>query len=142
MSATKKFRDDHVRLLSMFDELGTVLGAGEKTVAENAAEISKKLSAFGGILKLHLAAEDKYLYPKLADSSDANVANIAKQFQQEMVGITDVFKNYSGKWNVATIATDPTGFIDETKQIVDAVKNRIDREENELYAAFDKLSAG
>ena len=50
MSATKKFRDDHVRLLSMFDELGTVLGAGEKTVAENAAEISKKLSAFGGIL--------------------------------------------------------------------------------------------
>lgn len=139
MGATKKFRDDHQRLLGMVSEITHLMGGNSQSIETNADQISGKLSQFGGVLKMHLAAEDNFLYPKLVDHDDSKMSETAMKFQNEMGGIADVFKNYSLKWNRQTIKSDPIGFKNDTDTLFNVVGKRISREETELYPIFDAL---
>lgn len=87
---------------------------------------------------MHLAKEDEYMYPKLIEHSDQKVSKMAKDFQKEMGGIKGVFGEFHSSWIAPKkLEGNPVGFLTELTKLVGAVKKRIEREENELYKAFD-----
>ena len=136
---TTKFRDDHQKLLTLVGEINTLTTGGPENIKSNAQKIGHTLARLSGILKMHLASEDQFLYPKLAGHSDPKLSGMAKAFQEEMGSITDVYKAFSTKWNMGTIEASPVEFNNECKEVFKVIGMRINREENELYKAYEGL---
>lgn len=97
------------------------------------ADLVQVLNQLAGLLKTHLNREDNLLYPALAESPNTDVAETAKQFQQEMGQLATDFGEYFGRWRAFAIDADLDGFARETDLIVAALADRIDRENRELY---------
>lgn len=126
-----KFKQDHLTVLGTISELRALSHAG---VAENAGNIAKKIVMMSSVIKLHLAAEDRMLYPTLAKSAQPNAAEVGKRFQNEMSSIAAVYMEFTGRWNLgAKVAADPQGFKDDANNIFKALFQRIQREDRELY---------
>jgi hemerythrin-like domain-containing protein len=94
-----------------------------------------------GKVKIHLATEDKVLYPNLEKHKDAKVQQMAKQFAAEMGQIKTVFEAYLAKYPTAqAIESHAADWVKETKDLFTVLGKRIERENNELYAAADKAA--
>ena len=126
-----KFRNDHAAIAGNVTELERLLKAG---VATNAESIARTIVAMSSTIKLHLAAEDRVLYPALTAASKAATAQVALRFQNEMGAIAATYGEFSRRWNVgAKVAANPDGFRREAGQIIKALSDRIRRENQELY---------
>lgn len=110
--------------------------ASVKDVA-SARVARKTLSTFAGSLKVHLAMEDKTLYPELLGKG-GQTGELAEQFVQEMGTIAGVLGDFSKRWgNPEDIASDRARFAEETSQLVEAVGDRISRENTQLFPLAD-----
>lgn len=139
MGRTDRFREDHNTFLKQVTEISGYL-SDEAKVNAGAAQIRATLSQLAGAVRLHLATEDQTLYPALAKCKDPKVAAMATSFQAEMGNIKQAFEDYSKKWATpASIQGNPKDFIKDSKAVFDVLGKRIARENNELYAAADKL---
>jgi len=136
MSNVATFKTAHSEILGIVGEIVKYLDSEEK-VSAGAADIRSYLSQIAGKLSVHLAMEDKFLYPKLMESEDPTISGTAKKFADEMSGVADVFKEYSNKWQAKAIGDSPAEFITATNGLFAAVGNRIEREEKELYVLLD-----
>lgn len=137
MSRTESFRTQHKELAALIGEIEGKLGGLN---AESAAEVRKTLSALSGKLSIHLAMEDKNLYPLMTGSSNEKAKQTAQEFMTEMGGLAQAFKDYTAKWPSAdVIMEDPSGFSTQTRAVFKAVKDRVTREESILYALADTL---
>jgi hypothetical protein len=85
----------------------------------------------------HLMAEDWVLYPRLISSPEPNIADTARAFSEEMGGLAAAYRNYAGHWTAGAIEADWPGYCAETRGIIDALTNRILRENRELYPLLD-----
>ncbi|MFD1625754.1 hemerythrin domain-containing protein [Azospirillum griseum] len=111
-------------------------------IAANPAPVATDLVQLFGKFSVHLAVEDKALYPRLARAADPALRGLAARFQQEMGGLTQRFEAYRQRWpGPFAIAKDPAGFVAETRTMLDAFKNRIARENAELYPLAERLGA-
>jgi hypothetical protein len=121
-------------------EINGMLG---DTIADNAAEtISMQLARLAGVVNLHLAMEDKALYPALLAHSDATVAATARRFNEEMGSLAATFVAYIKAWpTAAAIKADPVRFSTESKAVFNALSKRIHRENVELYVLLDATEA-
>ena len=138
MSETKRFRDQHDELLEIASEISAHLTVDE--LSNNASEVRLLLSKLFGVLSVHLAMEDKALYPRLLAHSDERVEAMARKFIDEMGGIGEAVKAYKNKWsNVLEIQKGPGDFIEQTKAVFDALAKRIEKEDNELFKTIDEL---
>lgn len=138
MSYTQKYRDQHVELLDFAKKISSHLTAAG--IEQNADEISKQLNFLTGKLKMHLAIEDEFLYPNLKKNSDTNVQNMTEKFSQEMGGIAKAFMDYRAKWPTPSkMKENANDFIKDTEAVFKVLKDRIDRENNQLYALADKV---
>ncbi len=138
MGANANFKRQHVALL---EKAGVV--SKDLTIANvlsNAHDARLRFSELLGMLKVHLAMEDKTLYPRLIASKDPKIAATANQFQKEMGGLAKVVIAYHHKWLVSAINKDPTGYIAETKHVITQLKARIQREESRLFPLVDAAS--
>ena len=139
MSQTKVFRDQHEELLAIVSEISNHLD--QDKLGKSAAEVRSLLSKLFAKLGIHLAMEDKALYPKLLESNDESVKTMAKEFMEEMGGIGEALKNYRAKWPTHfSIEKAPVEFIKETKGIFIALGTRIDRENSQLYVKLDEMT--
>jgi len=139
MNRTKSFRDQHDELLTLASEVSDQLNVEE--LSKDASEIVITLTKLLRKLHIHLAIEDKSLYPRLLEHSDETVRSMAKAFIEEMGGIAKAVKGYKAIWHDALkIQSDPTGFIEQTNGIIEALGNRIEKENNELYKIVDDLN--
>jgi len=136
MSNVTTFKTAHTEILGLVGEIAKYLDS-ETKVSEGAADIRSYLSQIAGKLSVHLAMEDKFLYPKLMESEDPTISGTAKKFADEMSGVADVFKAYSSKWQEKAISDSPAEFIAATNGLFAAVGSRIEREEKELYVLLD-----
>jgi hypothetical protein len=66
------------------------------------------------------------------------MAWITQSFCGEMAGIKEVFAAYNRKWVERAIQKDFKSFTTRTKPIIEALKTRITRENDELYALYDR----
>ncbi len=136
MGSTDRFRAQHEELLGIAKEITAQLSVA--TLSQDASVARGLLSKLIGGLKVHLAAEDKSLYPRLINSADEEVSQLATEFMEEMGSIAEAVLAYSGKWqSAAKIQDDAATFINETQDLFGALANRIDRENNQLYPMMD-----
>lgn len=134
MSTTGRFRTQHADLLRMVKDLRTDL----ESPTMDAKALRSALSVIAGKISLHLAMEDDSLYPRMRSHPNPDLGSLAMRFSEEMQGIKSAFQAYSDRWNSQRIEVDRAGFSKDTNAIFLALENRIHRENNELYALYDK----
>jgi iron-sulfur cluster repair protein YtfE (RIC family) len=138
MARTDNYRRQHDDLLGVATEISGKLDAQKLT--RDATEVRTLLSKLLGKLNIHLAAEDKALYPQLLKSDSTEAKKLAERYISEMGGIADAVKAYSQKWpSPLAIQKDPASFVTETKSLFGALGQRINKENNELYNYVDQL---
>lgn len=134
-SSIQHYLDQHNEIISLLDKLKIKIdllsNKFEDSVVADSQEILSKIS---GNLKIHLAMEDKYLYPQLLSSHNPDVVSTAKMFMDEMGSLSSVFSGYLHKWsNPSKIKSDHLSFVSDTRGVIDAVVKRIDKENITLY---------
>lgn len=85
------------------------------------------------VLMVHLAKEDRHLYPQLQNCGEARVQALAKRFADEMGNLAEVYLAYTNEWTAQKIAGDARGFSTATLSVMRALRQRILREERDLY---------
>lgn len=127
--------DEHRRLLGLVRQLSTIVARPEPPPQVELFELRSELAA---TLIAHLKSEDWALYPELFRHADAAVAATARRFSDEMGGLASAFAVYSKRWTTMTIQSNWTGFCSESREIIDALTRRIEREESDLYPLAKK----
>lgn len=133
----QKYQEQHRELLAMAGALSSLLVTAE--LAKDGAPARHILGEMAGKLTVHLAMEDKVLYPTLLNSGRKEAADLAQRYMDEMGGIKQAFSAYLATWpSGGAIQKDAAGFITQTKGIVAAIGKRIKAEEGHLYPAAEK----
>ena len=82
------------------------------------------------------------LYPALQAGSNAELARLGAQFQQEMGEIASRFMLFVRRWNTAErIAADPEGFRAEANVELRSVYDRMRREDRDFYPRIEAEEA-
>lgn len=129
-------RKQHQDIRQIIRELREDIYDSEGLDSGNSLWIALKIGTLNGILQMHLKYEDDYLYPILINNKEnEKLREAAGRFSAEMGNLALVFKDYQEKYirNPEIIKKDIKQFITETDQILNAISQRIDREEDELF---------
>ncbi len=87
----------------------------------------------------HLKTEDWVLYPRLLVSPDKHIAATARAFIDEMGGMAAAYIGRTEKWSADVIAADWAGYCRDSRTLLEALSNRILRENRELYPLLESL---
>lgn len=136
MSELSKLRDDHAKLARLFTDLGRVI---ESAKAPSNIELFDLRRALVSTLLAHLKLEDWALYPRLINSDDRDLSAAGQAFKDEMGDLAPAFLAYCDKWNANSIEADWSGYCTETRAILDALMNRLARENRELLPLLERL---
>ena len=136
MSELTRLRDDHVKLARLFTRLRKVIQSPTAPPQIELFEIRRELLS---TLLAHLKLEDWALYPRLIGSEERDIASAGQAFKDEMGGLAPAFLAYSNTWNANTISADWTGYCAATAGILDALTNRLARENRELLPLLERL---
>lgn len=102
--------------------------------------ISVMLAKLLGLLSIHLAQEDRSLYPAMMASGDERAAAVARRFAEEMGGLAGRLKTFAAHWSSpAAIASNYDDFRQEAGTVLAALGERIERENECLYPLADAL---
>ncbi len=138
MAATQRYRAQHAELLTLADQITALIGDGD--LAVSAAAVRSLVSVLAGKLSIHLAMEDKRLYPSLMAHNDPDVRALATRYAEEMGSLADDFTQFNRRWLTATqIEKASTEFIADATQIVAAMRTRIEKENDGLYKLVDQI---
>lgn len=138
MARTDSFKTQHREMQEIVTQITARLNPS--ILPDHADEVRKLLSTLSGKLSVHLAMEDKSLYPTMLNSGNEEAKQTAENFMTEMGSLAATFKEYVQKWpSAATIKENTAEFCTQTKAIFAALSARIDREEHSLYPLADKL---
>jgi hypothetical protein len=136
MSELMKLREDHATLARLFRRLGDIIEQPEPPPQVDLFELRRELVS---TLLAHLKLEDWALYPRLIESGEADIAAAGQMFKDEMGGLAPAFLDYSNKWNAGSIDADWTAYCSDTRGILDALMNRLTRENRELLPLLERL---
>ena len=129
---TEMYREQHDHLRALAADLRATFDPA--ALARDATHARALLSRLGGKLAVHLAMEDRSLYPFLKAQPDRALSRTAWRFQEEMGGIHAAFSAFSARWpNPPAISADPLAFAAEASAVLAALEQRIRREEAELF---------
>lgn len=132
-----KFKHQHLDILSAIGELRELVQSG---ISEHAADIAQRIVAMSGIVKLHLAVEDRLLYPALEASGNKALAGMSQRYRSEMEGIAGSYLHFAAKWNTALhLSTEPDAFRQEANHVLKALYERMKREDREFYPAIEAI---
>ena len=128
-----QLNEHHKKLWDFLQKLQSYQSDAE--VLAHGKEISTTISQ----LSVHLAAEDKYLYPALQKDPAAHIQQLAAKFSREMGTLADVYKAYRDRFMLTSqIEADPALFLQETARVLQALSNRLQKEDKELYPLLKK----
>ena len=131
-----KLRGEHARILTILAKLRQLIGKASQPPTLHLFALRHDLSA---TLIGHLKSEDWVLYPRLLASPDRAVAGSARAFGDEMGGMAAAYNQHCSRWTADAIAADWSGYCRESGTLIDALANRIRRENLELYPLLDQL---
>ena len=135
MATIQHLREEHAELVRIVGRLSECVSRIAPPPAVELFAVRKQLNA---TLIGHLKAEDWILYPMLLASGDPATAATAREFMDEMGGLAAAFLAYADKWSATAIESDWAGYCSETKGIVEALTQRILRENRELYPLAER----
>lgn len=133
-----KFKQQHLDILAAIDALRTLARAG---VAGQAPAIAAQIVAMSGLIKLHLAVEQRYLYPAAQASGVASLVRMGHRYETEMDDIAGAYLAFAGRWNTAArLEAEPDQFRSEANSVLQALYQRMSREDHELYPAIEAMA--
>jgi hypothetical protein len=131
-NSTKAFRRQHNEIVDLVQQILSMLKTED--LRRNADPVCNVRSRLAGVLVVHLAMEDRVMYPQLIASANAGLAAMAQRYQSEVGDYKVQFDAYLQRWRTAEdVQADPPSFIRETSRILGALVQRIERENSELY---------
>jgi hypothetical protein len=136
MSDLMKLRRDHAELARMFRQLERIIGLPEAPSQLELFELRRSLMQ---TLIGHLKLEDWALYPRLIDSGDEEISARGRFFKEEMGGLAPAFLAYCEKWTANSIAADWPNYCSDTRGLLDALIDRLTRENRELLPLLERL---
>lgn len=132
-----RFKHQHVDILQRIDALRKLTHAG---IAENSRAIAQQVRDLGKVVTLHLAIEDRILYPAVRKAPDARIAAMGETYQEEMKDIANPYIRFTHKWSdPAQVAADPDSFRDAANSVLKNVYQRMQRENMEFYPAIEQM---
>lgn len=138
MFETNLYRIQHQKLLSMLEELRTLLDVS--TLATNASRARSLLSQLASALSVHLYLEDTELYPQILNNRDPAIRGKAGAYKDEMGDLMVVFKAYLGSYHsTEQIQAAPVAFVEDTQGIFQALLKRITAEEADLFVMLESV---
>jgi hypothetical protein len=103
-------------------------------LTRGAGEVHKAISSLSGILNVHLAMEDRSLYPRLLEHEDEQLRALARRFLDERQPLYEQFEKYRRHWpSTAAIEAGAAAFIDETRAILGMLWTRMKLEDDVLH---------
>jgi|GEM_PF-178451 hypothetical protein len=100
----------------------------------NTSQLALHVNILAGQLKVHLLEEDEFLYPDLLKSSDPEIQRMAKQYFDEMGNLVSEYNKFKQNYNInIKIEKNKEMFNKDVQIIIKALKDRINKEDNELY---------
>ena len=136
MSELMKLREDHASLARLFRKLEQIIDLSEPPPQLELFELRQSLMT---TLISHLKLEDWALYPRLIDSGDAEISAKGREFKEEMGGLAPAFVAYCDKWTATSIPGDWACYCRETRGLLDALMDRLTRENRELLPLLERL---
>lgn len=134
-----KFKHQHRDILDAIAALRTLVHTG---IAPHAADIAQRIIAMSGLIKLHLAVEDRTLYPALEASGNAALARLSRHYRDEMDGIAGSYLAFASKWNMPRLLVEqPEVFRDEANHVLKLLYERMKKEDREFYPAIEASAA-
>ncbi|MBX9834941.1 MAG: hemerythrin domain-containing protein [Burkholderiaceae bacterium] len=134
-----RFKHEHVDILESIATLRRLTQAG---VVGNAVQIAKSVVAMSSLIKLHLAVEDRVLYPALQHGPDAALARMGQRFQQEMGAIASAYMAFARRWNTPeAVRGDEAGFKADANAVLRQVYERMQRENRDFYPRIEEMDA-
>ncbi len=132
MPSVDKLHDQHSELKKIIANLSDLLHSD--IIKSKSMELARLLIKFSSKMNLHLALEDKILYPNLIWHSDRKISQKAKTFMEEMGNIKKKFGIYINRWRFSSnIDSLPMDFINESHSIFEVLSKRIKREDEDLF---------
>jgi len=133
----ERFKRQHVDILQRIDALRMLVHGG---IQANAQAIARGVNDLGTVVKLHLAIEDRILYPAVRQGPDAEVAAMAETYQEEMKGIASAYIRFTSKWSDSElVAAEPESFRAAANSVLKDVYQRMQRENREFYPAIERV---
>lgn len=130
-----KFKQQHIGILGCIAALRQCTQAG---IGANADEIARLIISMSSIIKLHLAVEDKILYPALQAGKNVALAKMGQRFQDEMKAIASTYIGFAGKWNTAaSVSADPEGFRAAANHVLKLLHERMQKENTDFYPTIE-----
>jgi len=137
MIQVQRYKDDHDHLEKLTSKIYPYLNV--KDVLNDSRTIKSLIDDLISALDIHLAVEDKSLYPLLLKHSSKKVTHTVQSFIDEMGEIRQGVLLYRKKWtSTSKIHDSPKEFIGETSIILDALKTRMKKENKDLFTLLDK----
>lgn len=136
MSNAMMLRRHHRGLLEMAKELEKGLDLADQRARRQAVTFC--LSRMTGLLALHLALEDKVMYPRLLGHRDWEVGSQTRRFLAEVGGFKEAFDAYRGKWMRPDRETAWSEFTADTRAMLKTLRERILLEEGRLYPLLER----
>lgn len=140
MPVTPTLQKQHILILQIVDELNmNLLRLRQQPTNELFQKkcLSLANSLFGKLL-IHLSMEDKVLYPNAINSKNPKLSTKALQLMKEIGDLKLKFSAYKEKILARGIIENTDLFLKETKALLSSLKNRVEREEVELYPLFSQ----
>jgi hypothetical protein len=114
----------------------------ERKLAGGAGPAYQAVSSLSGILKVHLAMEDRSLYPRLIQHRDVQLRTMAQRFLTERVQIRERFDGYRAEWSsAAVIERDPARFVDDTRVMLGMLWSRMKMEDDVFHPEIVRIFA-
>jgi hemerythrin-like domain-containing protein len=133
----RRFEAQHAAIQRGIDDLRTLSKQG---VSENAAEIARLVVSISSTIKLHLAGEDRMLYPAALRAGDAALVRLAQRYQEDMGPLAAEFEAFVRRWNTAQpVRQQAENFRREANTVLRLLWERMQREDNEFYPRMKEL---
>ncbi|NLC36180.1 MAG: hemerythrin domain-containing protein [Alcaligenaceae bacterium] len=133
----QRFKHQHVDILQRIDALRKLAHGGIQT---NSHTIAQQVQDLGKVVNLHLAIEDRILYPAVRKTADARIAAMGQAYQEEMKGIANRYIRFTNTWSdPARVAAEPDAFRDAANTVLKMVYQRMQRENREFYPAIENI---
>ncbi|HTW85048.1 MAG TPA: hemerythrin domain-containing protein [Candidatus Sulfotelmatobacter sp.] len=134
---TLLYRQQHAMIRRQVKELTDGM-YGEK----GASELRISLSRLASTVAIHFTTAQSSLYPRLTAHADASMRATAVRYRDTLDSISRGFTSFFETWKVyGAIERDRERFASETRDVLEALIQRIDAEDNDLYPRVDALPA-
>ena len=130
-----QLRYEHDLLVGMAEALGA--GARSDAAPPELPQLLLLLGQFTQLLQVHLLREDSVLYPALESSNDRIVVALAAGMREEHGALARHVRAFEQTWSADEIRRRWRDFTADLSDILDMVRQRIDRENDELYPLLD-----